>query len=634
MKRPTKDQIRTWLAAAAPPGDLRTQIRQSPTAPVLLEAIRREIGDISGIPQLTYTLYREFEHSGVRGSYENPYFLKRAKLTQAVLEYILGHTQALDSIHDLVWSICEETSWVLPAHEEQGPDYWEINPPTVRTESLGAHTALTREPDAIDLFAAETGAALAETVYLVGDELAPEVRQRIRQEVERHIFKPYLAYARRHWWFKGALNWNGVCNGSIGLAFLRLEQDLETLVEALSLVLEGFEAYIATGFEADGGSIEGVGYWNYGLMYYITVAELLREISGGELDLLAQPRLKDIARYPVGMALVPPDRFINFGDATERQYIAVGVSNRLAERTGVDELRSLFVPLAREHRFAYNPISKLPTLMRHAAWWDEIQAIPPLELRDFYLAESGIIKFVGRTSDGRQVILATKAGHNDGHHSHTDVATFILNIGGESLIPDAGRGLYSKQYFRQQRYENIFNNSYSHNVPRIGGALQAAGPEFGGSQQFHGTVISQGEQNGQKAAIIDFHTAYDIPALTQARRRLALDMNTGVVELVDEFGCKEPLPIEEAFVSWHSVTLDGNKAVIRGERNAVELVVLEPAGVVFQAERLEEACRANKVMPEKGEKTTSQGQGTGVLTRLSVALPPGAARFAMRLTPQ
>ena len=57
------------------------------------------------------------------------------------------------------------------------------------------------------------------------------------------------------------------------------------------MVLEGFEAYLATGFEADGGSIEGIGYWNYGLMYYVTLAELLRERTGGELDLLAAPRL-------------------------------------------------------------------------------------------------------------------------------------------------------------------------------------------------------------------------------------------------------------------------------------------------------------------------------------------------------
>ena len=115
-------------------------------------------------------------------------------LTRALVEYIMGDTAMLDPIQNLLWAICEETSWVVPAHEEQGPNYWDINPPIVRTWPLGAHTSLNREPDRIDLFAAESGAIVAETVALLGDELAPEVRQRARQEVARHIFKPYLAY--------------------------------------------------------------------------------------------------------------------------------------------------------------------------------------------------------------------------------------------------------------------------------------------------------------------------------------------------------------------------------------------------------------------------------------------------------
>ena len=89
-------------------------------------------------------------------------------------------------------------------------------------------------------------------------------------------------------------------------------------------VLEGFEAYIATGFEEDGGSIEGIGYWNYGLMYYVTLAELLRERTGGQIDLLAQPRMKDIARYPLVTAL-SPGTYVNFGDATEKLALQPGI---------------------------------------------------------------------------------------------------------------------------------------------------------------------------------------------------------------------------------------------------------------------------------------------------------------------
>jgi hypothetical protein len=632
---PSKDQLKQWLAAPAPITDLRAQVRQSPTTPMLLNAMRQEIADLETIPTLTYSLYRTFEHEGTRGPYEDPYFLKRARLTRAVLEVVMGDESKRDAIQDLAWSICEETSWVLPAHEEQGPGYWDLNPPRARTAPLGAHTMLTREPDSIDLFAAETGAALAETIHLVGDMLAPEVRQRIRQEVDRHIFKPYLAYARDHWWFKGALNWNGVCNGSIALAFLRLEKDPETLAEALALALEGFEAYIATGFEADGGSIEGVGYWNYGLMYYVTVAELLREITRGELDLLAHPRLRDIAAYPPGMALAAPNRFINFGDSTETQTLSAGIINRLAERTGVGDLRALLVPLgegthtseaghvaqAHAKRFGYNFYSKLPTIFRYAAWWDCTQPIPALEQRDFILPDTGLIKLAGKTQAGKTVLLVAKAGHNDGHHSHTDVGTLIVNVAGESLLPDAGRGYYSKDYFRQARYDNIFNNSYSHSVPRLNGQLQTPGPEFGGTRQFYGTLAEHGQRGSSKYAVIDFHTAYNLPELRRARRTLELATDTGLVTLTDEYEfAAGPLAVEEAFTTWSTVVVSGSTARITGEQGALELSIVEPAGAVFAAESLEEACRANLL--------------DGTLTRLSVTLPEGAARFVLHIVPQ
>lgn len=612
----TKSQLKQWLAHPAPLADLRAQIREAAATPIMLDMIRQGAPRVRGYAPLTYTLYREFERTGERDTYQDPYFMRRGMLTRALIEFILGDASMRDPLHDLLWAICEETTWVLPAHEEQGPNFWEIRPRYVRTEPLGAHTMLTREPDSIDLFCAETGAALAEAIYLVGDDLAPEVRQRVIQEVQRRIFRPYLAYARAHWWFKGDLNWNGVCNGSIGLAFLRLERDPETLAEALALVLEGFEAYIATGFEADGGSVEGVGYWNYGLMYYVTVAELLRELTGGQLDLLATPRMKQIAYYPVGMALTPP-LYLNFGDSTEVHGLALGMTQRLAERTNTPELRALLVGDLDAHSY---PVAKLPITIRSFVWWDGKPTTPPAPT-DFYLPDCRVIRFVGQTGKGKPVILGITAGHNDGHHSHTDIASFVYHLNGESLVPDAGRGKYTKQYFRRERYQNIFNNSYSHNVPRIDGQLQQAGPEFGGHAHHYGTIVEQGQRDEQKVAVIDFHTAYEVPSLTMARRTLSLDPANGQLRLEDEFTFDgEALPVEEAFVTWGEVEvmLGGERVRIRGQREGVELYA---PGAVWRVESLEAACREN------GRE--------GILKRITTDLSGAASgtKFVMHIQP-
>jgi hypothetical protein len=609
-EHPSIEQIKKWLASPAPIADLRAQIRDSKITPQMLTRMRASVPNVEDIPMLTYTSYREFERTGERPGFQDPYFMRRAMLTRALVEYIAGDASMLSPIEDLLWAICEETSWVVPAHEEQGPDYWEFNIPPVRTAPFGAHTALTREPDSIDLFAAETGAIVAETVHLVGDDLAPEVHQRVRQEVERHIFKPYLAYGRSHWWFKGALNWNGVCNGSIGLAFLRLEKDIQTLAEALAMVLEGFEAYIATGFEEDGGSIEGVGYWNYGLMYYVTVVELLREISGGELDLLATERMKDIASYPVGMALKPP-MYLNFGDAPDNVILAGGIAQRIAERTGVTKLRALTGNAITTDKHSY-PVAKLPILLRQLIWWDgKNYDLPPLN--DYFMPTVGVAKVVGNANN-KPVVLAVTAGHTDGHHSHVDIGSFVYHINGESLIPDAGRGKYCKDYFRQQRYDNIFNNAYTHNVPCIGGQMQQPGPEFGGKQQYYGTIVERGEKDGIKFIVVDFHTAYDIPELTLARRTLSLNTATGEATIQDSFAFDgDAMPIEEVFVTWDDVTVNGDTANITGKHSTI---AVQAENAIFSVEVLEKESRENN-RPGILKRVTTQVKGTEFKLRIT-----------------
>jgi len=608
-------QLHPKLFLPQPPhASLIAQFRSSPACPAVTAYLHEAVPGLNAaevsIPQTSYSLYRQFARNGERAGYENPYFEKRAMLTRAVVELILGEESRIDLVQDLLWSICEETSWVLPAHEDHGPSLWQG----------GINTSLTREPDFIDLFAAETGASLAETLYFLEDRLAPEVAQRVRQEVERHIFHPYLAYGRRFWWHRGDLNWNAVCNGAVGLAFLRLERDPCRLAEALALVLEGLNAYVETGFEADGGSLEGIGYWNYGLLYYVTLAELLNERSGGELDLLSDPRLRDIARYPLAIAL-GPGKYFNFADAADEDALQPGIVQRLAKRTGIADLVGLIVPYDTGVWRGFFA-SKLAIILRDLAWWDgQIHPFPAAVRQDAYLPACALVKLNGQTSQGQPVILAAKAGYNSGHHYHLDIGHFIVSVYGENLLCDPGRGLYSQGYFREQRFENVFANSFGHSVPRIAGRLQMPGPKFGQGSLEHGQIISQSRIDAKKSVVIDIHTVYGLPELTLARRTLELDEKTGEIRLEDNFEFTgNPLEIEEAFVTWCSVSVDGPSARITGERNELCLTILEPGGAAFVADLLTEECRANQ-----REKT---------LTRLAARLPAGAQRFVLQITVQ
>jgi hypothetical protein len=141
-------------------------LRNTPQARQLLAATEEATADLAAIPLTTYTLYRQFRLTGERRGYERPWFEKRTKLSAAALRLFLGDDSLLDVVQDYIWNICEETNWVFPAHE------W------VK----------------IDLFSAETGFMFAELLTALGDKLGEEIQNRMRAELERRIFAPYLQY--------------------------------------------------------------------------------------------------------------------------------------------------------------------------------------------------------------------------------------------------------------------------------------------------------------------------------------------------------------------------------------------------------------------------------------------------------
>ncbi len=549
-------------------------LRAAPQTQVVLARTQQLMATIGQMPQTPYTLYRLFVRDGDRGRYETPYFLKRTNLAAAALRLFLGvetggEPSLLDVTHDYLWSICEESSWVLPAHEHH----------------------------IMDLFAAETGFVLAETLHLLGATLDAEVRHRVRAEIERRICDPYLRFHRSLQWYRGHHNWNSVCNSSVAATFLLLELEPDRLARALELALAGLRVYLDTAFEQDGSSTEGVAYWHYGLINFIAFSELLRARSNGAIDLLASERMQRIAAFPAKMQL-SGSSFASFSDCDETLTFNPGIIARLAERTGKQSLLNL---LARPAEPGGD--WRLTMMLRNMLWWDGRQP-GAAEIGDVLLPAGGVARLVATTPLGDQVVLAIKAGHNDENHNQNDVGSFILHVDGENLLADPGRGLYSRAYFSERRYENIFANSYGHSVPRVGGQLQGTGRAFSGE-------LLNVETEGQiKRAEVEFARAYPLEMLASARRRLTLAVD-GTAWLEDDFRfAGDPVAVEEALITWHDVEVDGATALIRGQRHTLHLTIEAPACAQFKLERLEEQSRANAK--------------PGVLKRLSFELPATA----------
>jgi hypothetical protein len=143
-----------------------------------------------------------------------------------------------------------------------------------------------------------------------------------------------------------------------------------------------------------------------------------------------------------------------------------------------------------------------------------------------------LMLLVARTdgSDGDQLVLAAKGGHNNEIHNHNDVGAFLVHWRGESLICDLGAGNYIRQLFSGGRYELLSTRSLGHNVPLINGCEQGTGGEF------RAVDFSEHEGDAALGVSMDIAGAYPPEAGLEALRRSVILSRAGLgsVELVDE----------------------------------------------------------------------------------------------------
>lgn len=443
----------------------------------------------SPAPELTFGLWRLFADTGDRLAYEGVYFERRRRLAALILAAHLDQ-RADPALDDLLWSVCDERSWVLPAHE----------------------------PVPVDLFAAETAHTLAEAVALLGDHLDRRVSDRVRAEVDRRALRPLYADPRPMWWESAAHNWAAVCGGAAGMAALAL--DHEQLPAILARVEAAMSAFLS-GFGPDGACLEGGDYWAYGYGYFAYFAEALRERTGRDLlDGTAH-----LAAYPAAIDFGGGFRPA-FADSSGRAVYPAGLLSRLGERLGV--------PLPEESgepSFHDDPCYRWAHLSRTLWWAGPAAPRRPAAARVF-LPDAGI--WVAR-SPGMSV--AVKGGHNDEPHNHLDLGHFVLHADGRTVLDDLGAPEYTRDYFGEGRYTVLHAAAEGHSIPLIDGMGQRAG------RPYRAEVVEHAD-----GVIVDLTSAYDAPALERFERRFDWSPPRLVLTDTFAFSCDSAL-VEELFVS-------------------------------------------------------------------------------------
>jgi hypothetical protein len=589
---PTYDQPATWR-----------NLRSDPLVGAVADAVVTRAQERRGdpIPPLPATHYLRWEREEAvpHSALGEPLHERLRRLSAFALAECFERDGAyLDSVLDYGWAVCEQSQWAL--HARNLADAGEVEGLPVE------HDAAERR---LPLRTAMVGKLLAEVDYVLGDQLHPALRQRIRREVDRRVFAPYEERDDLGWMTPEVNNWNAVCNGCTLIAALHLIDDVERQAAVVAKAGHNLGYYLDA-FDGDGNTSEGIGYWNYGFGHYTEAAAHLETRTGGAFSLLSPPVVDDIAQYPLAVEL-SPGRYVPFSDAEEDTDISPYVACWLGRRLGHRGLAARGRRAVVEQR----PVGRFGETLRNLAWCVAVPAdwspqAPPR--RQFF---AGTDWWIARDdpTDPNGLVVAAKGGHNDEPHNHNDCGSFVLHWNGESLLTDPGGAPYQHGYFEDDRYsEYVAPRSLGHSVPHVDGTEQAAGEAFAAS------VVGRSSSRSRETFELELADCYPAPDLTSLRRTITLDRgDPGRVTVADRptFAPDAAADFESVLVSYFPMTVaDGT---LRVDGTYGRAVVVPNGDVTIRTEHLPEAVGTEdlwraRLVPPEGEDPSERRVEFGV----------------------
>lgn len=517
-------------------------------------------------PILPARAYMRFLTDGDRSEFEQMYFERRRMLFALVIDECIQNTgENITCIIDLIWAICEESSWVIHAHN------------CIRNNGFKESILPEIDKDTyIDLFSAETGSLLSWCLYLIRnrlDEKTDIVSRRIALEIDKRILTPYLAYSD-FWWMgldtdRVVNNWNPWINENVLACALTMEKDeirRNTIIEKIGRSVDAFLSIYAP----DGGCDEGPSYFNVAGGSYLDCLDLMYRATEGKMNLYGLEFTKNMAGYIMN-AHIGHQYYINFADAPGKLTPDGMLLLRAAKRINDPLLHDFAVSLLKEgdsesyYGADYNVIHRRIANILEYREAELGETARPLPLSHAFY---GIQVCSAREEASvRGLYFAAKGGNNNESHNHNDIGNFIVYINGRPALLDIGVETYSRKTFSSERYDIWTMQSGYHNTAIINGCGQLAGKERA-AKDF--SFIDDGEKAEYRA---DIASAYSGEAnVLEYRRTITLDRVQKHITLCDHFRLSNAEDgITLPFVSIAEPIFESGKIIIPTKDSALEI---------------------------------------------------------------
>ena len=512
---------------------------------------------------LTAAVLLEFKRTGDRSHHRSIYNARRMRLTDLVLaECVEGKGRFLDEIANGVFLTCEETFWGIPAH--------------LALQKAGVGLPDEAEP-VVDLFAAQTASTLAWTNYLVGPELdtvSPLLTKRIALEVKRRVIDP--AFERDDFWWMwngnagsgGRLNnWNSWINSNLLVVNLLLEPDAARRVKAIEKICRSVDKYLEQ-YSPDAGCEEGPGYFVMSACTYFENCWTLASATGGAATVLTHPFVRKMMHF-IADVHIAGDYYVNYADAhgqdgppAELIYrIGAGIGDKRLEEFGAFHMAAKAPAMdalrLQDARYADVYLSRMVPDILCAAKARTVAKVDALE-RDSWFPALHLMTARAKSGTTDGFYLAVQAAENMRSHGHNDSGSFIVFHDGLPVFIDVGPEAYSAKSFGPDRYSIWTMQSAFHNLPTVGGVMQA-----GTAAKYRATEIKYFSDDARAGMAMNLGTAYpDEAGIGNWLRTIALDRRAGRVRLSEDFKLKKPAVVALTFMTPRVPSLGGSGSVV------------------------------------------------------------------------
>ncbi len=436
--------------------------------------------------------------------------------------------------------ILKQPSWVSPRNDFDFKNFNGKEYSVELTSALYAHT-------------------IAQTLYMLGDKLPLELREKAISIIRERVFQPVLRKIanqdknRENAFLTATNNYNHVClSGVVGAALTILPDKHERAVFAY--IGEYYSQNGISGFGDDGYCTEGIIYFNYGFGHFALLRESLWQATKGKLDLFKDPKITRIAQYGRNTEIIngvypaiADSHTSSKPDSVLMYYLSRNLQLGLS---AYDEL-SVFGRTS-------NLMGVMVAFTNSASLAKQRSSNAVMPIRS-YFEESAVLVMRPVAKSTSQLGVVFKGGNNQESHNHNDVGSYTIVLGTEMLMGDMGRIPYTSDIFTpSKRYTYKTLSSFGHPVPLVAGMEQQTGALAAAK------VISSEFSDRQDKLLVDLTKAYPVQELKSLHRLLIYDRTErGKLTVEDQAIFEKPEQFETALTT---------RAKWKKNQNGLELI--------------------------------------------------------------